>query len=166
MVPDAYPGFEQYAGWLSIPYLVADGHPVSIRFRRPDWDGSTHPAKYLSMPHEPGRIYGVSSFLGASPDLHVAEGEFDSLILKKVFGNGIGYPGATFGRKHPHHRVLMEGFARVFVWGDGDEAGRAFANELAALYRNVVPIYMPSGMDVTDAYLEHGEDKLRAMVKT
>ncbi|WP_235915495.1 toprim domain-containing protein [Puerhibacterium puerhi] len=161
LVATDYPGFERYAGWLSIPYLAADGHPVSMRFRRPDWVTTDGP-KYLGFAEEKARVYNVESFMGSSPDIHIAEGEFDTLILKKVFGSAVGYPGANVWKKH--HRVLFAGFSNVYVWGDGDEAGRKFTEEMVARIRSANPVYLPSGEDVTSLYMKHGADGLRGLI--
>lgn len=160
-VPDNYPGFEMYAEYLSIPYLAADGHVVSMRFRRPDWLTDSGP-KYFSMEHEPGRIYGADSIMSGAIDLHVAEGEFDRLILKKVFGAAVGYPGATFWK--PHHRVFFRGFRNVYLWGDGDEAGRKFSREMSNRIRNSVQVLLPDGQDVTDLYVKGGAEALERRI--
>jgi DNA primase len=161
VVPTDYPGFERYAGWLTIPYLAADGHPVSIRFRRPDWTG-TEDKKYLGLPHERSRIYGIGSVLGASEDIHVSEGEFDSIVLRKVFGSGVGYPGASNWR--PYHRVFYEGFRNVYIHGDGDPAGREFIEKMLGRIRNAVPVYYPDKKDVTDVYVHEGEEALKELI--
>lgn len=150
-----------YAEYLSIPYLAADGHVVSMRFRRPDWLTDQGP-KYFSMEHEPGRIYGADSIMSGSLDLHISEGEFDRLILKKVFGAAVGYPGANFWK--PHHKVFFRGFRNVYIHGDGDDAGRKFAREMSNRIRNGVVVPYRDKEDATDVYVKRGADGLERMI--
>lgn len=161
LVPSDCPGFEKFAGYLSIPFFAADGHVTSIRFRRPDWVSEAGP-KYLNIDGERSRVYGVASVLGPWPEAHIAEGEFDSIILRDAFGCAVGYPGATFWE--PHHRVFFEGFQKVYIHGDGDEAGRKFVHEMSNRLRNAVPVYYPTGQDATSVYVDGGADALRRLI--
>src|SRR5690606_11193015 len=163
VVPTDAPGLERYAGWLAIPYISAAGHPVSIRFRRPDWAGVTDAPKYLGLPDEPSRVYNVRSFVEAGEDLYVAEGEFDAIVLNRVFGHAVGYPGANYWK--PHHRRLFEGFRKVYILGDGDDAGRQFTEQVANRLRNGVQVYVPQGHDVSSYLVEHGEDALKELIR-
>lgn len=162
LVPEGAPGLDRYTGWLAIPYISAAGHPTSIRFRRPDWTGDASGPKYLGLPDEPIRVFGSREFVDAGEDLYVAEGEFDALILKKVFGHGVGYPGANAWKKY--HRRLFEGFRRVYIFGDGDDAGRQFTEQMAQRLRNGVQVYMPADTDVTDYYIKHGAEALKELI--
>ena len=161
---------------LAIPYLAADGHPVSMRFRRADWAlpqaGSVQTGdtiktrlegpKYLGFPEEPTRVYNVAALMKPGDTIGVAEGEFDALILDKVLGAGVGYPGVSSWKKH--HSKLFEGYGKVYVFGDGDEAGRGFVTAMTNRLRNAVPIYMPEGRDVTDVFLERGVEGVEGLI--
>ena len=148
---------------LAIPYLAADGHPVSMRFRRADWlSGQEGKKKYLGFPEEPTRLYNVAALMKPGDTIGVAEGEFDALILDKVLGAGVGYPGVSSWKKH--HSKLFEGYGKVYIFGDGDEAGRGFVQSMTNRLRNAVPIYMPEGRDVTDVFLERGIEGIEGLI--
>lgn len=163
VVADPFPGHGRFQGWLTIPYLDANGAPLSIRFRclaEHDHRELGH-GKYMSGFEEPTRVYGVESIHQADDEIHVAEGEFDRLILKKVFGHAIAIPGARAWRNH--HRRMLAGFSRVYVWGDPDEAGAEFTQKVTRALRQAKAVRLRGG-DVTDTYRAGGADALRALI--
>lgn len=152
LVADPLPGFERYAGMLAIPYLTRSG-PVDVRFRTLT-DGGP---KYLSMPGSRPRLFGASTVLGPHRVIVVAEGEIDALTLRKLCGvAAVGVPGASSWQ--PHWGRVLDGFERVVVAGDGDVAGRRFANEAASLIDAGVAVHFPAGEDVNSVFVAHGRD--------
>jgi len=112
-------------GLVRVPYFLADGglyaHRVVAPSGRRWW--------------EPGDGRPVVPFgLEVLPDFHdraghvlfVSEGESDRLALMAAYGSEavdtLGIPGAAMWRAE--WRTLLEGFDRVYVVPDGDEAGR------------------------------------------
>lgn len=161
---DALPGDEAYAGRLSIPYLTRSG-VVDIRYRCIDTHDCRelgHP-KYLGRPGAGLRIYGVLQGLFDSRDyLCVTEGELDALILWQCGLPAVGLPGASSWK--PHYARVLEDYSRVFLFADGDEAGKKLARVVAENVIGCVPITMPPGMDVNDVLLTYGPGWLREKV--
>lgn len=165
VVTDPMPGHAKYRGMLAIPYLTAKGEPLSLRFRciqDHDCRSLSH-GKYMSMPDEPVRVYNVGAIHRAEGELHIAEGEFDALILQKVGLDAVAIPGAQSWR--PHHRLMVAGFSKVWVWGDPDEAGADFVNKITRAVRNASGVRLSRrDGDVTDIYKAGGADAVLAKV--
>lgn len=164
-VDDPFPEHEQYKGWMVIPYLDKDGDPLTIRFRRPDWYGSEDRAKYKTLPHDPARMFNIKAIHEATgSEIHVTEGEIDTMILAQAGYPAIAIPGANSFK--PHHARMLAGFTEVYVWPDGDKAGAEFANTLSKYLRDsLIVLTLPKGGDVNSLYLEGGKAALESTVK-
>jgi hypothetical protein len=162
-VADPFPGHERFRGWLAIPYLDKDGKPLSMRFRciQDHAHRDFGHGKYMSMSEEPSRVFNIRGIHIADDTLHIAEGEFDTMILSKVFGAASGFPGAKSWRGH--HRRMLAGFSRVHVWGDPDEAGAEFVQKVCRQVRSAKGVRLRDG-DVTDTYTAGGADALLALI--
>lgn len=162
VVADPAPGHGRYVGMLSIPYLRHDGEPVAVRFRcLADHEHEYH-GKYNTMAGDPVRTYNVGAIFQADDVIHVTEGEFDALILTKVGLHAVAIPGANSWKGR--HRRMLAGFRRVYVWGDGDDAGAEFINRVCRALRSARGVTVPRGKDVTDIYLAGGADALLALI--
>lgn len=158
-VVDPPPGFSKYRGMICIPYLGLDRKPKQVRFRcYQDHDHKAHyHGKYMSMADEPPRMFNVSAIQRAGSVLHVAEGEFDAIILNRCRMDAVAIPGASLFQGR--HREMLKGFNTVYLWADPDDAGVEMARKLQSLLRNVVHVPLSSG-DVTDTYKLGGETAL------
>lgn len=153
---------------LSIPYLTDDG-PVVMNFRCladhicKDVGGGH--SKYWRERGQESRLYGVQSYFTPSQDIHICEGELDTIILKDVVGlPAIGVPGSTNWKTH--WRLIFTDFDRVFVWADGDKAGNGMLNKFQKeLGTRAIHVRLPEGKDVNALYLECGAEHLRRMIK-
>lgn len=151
VVPDdASPAWHPYRGRLSIPFFNANGDCVLIRFR--DLTG-TSPAKYLQIADSRNVPYNIPALLSGARTINVCEGELDALTLTALGYAAIGITGAN-GWK-PHYRKLLDPFDRVVVWGDNDDAGRAFNSAVRASDRRAEPAYLES--DINDTFVNDGE---------
>lgn len=152
--------WQRYVGRYAIPYLTRSG-VVTIRFRRNGTDDGG--PKYLSLPGDVARLYNVGVLLHDGATLAITEGEVDAITLTEYAGiPAIGVPGVAnwkpvFGR-------LVGNFDRVLVIGDGDEAGKNFAEGLADELE-AVPVFMPDGHDVNSYWQEHGPMELRELLE-
>ena len=147
---DTSPAWRQYIGRLSIPFFNASGDCVLIRFR--DLSGSS-PAKYLQMADSRNVPYNIPALVSGARTINVCEGELDALTLSAMGLAAIGITGAN-GWK-PHYRKLLDPFERVVVWGDSDDAGRAFNSTVKASVRQAQPAYLEN--DINDTYVTEGE---------
>jgi len=154
-VVDPLPEHEAFEGYLAIPYLGLKGEVLKIRFRKPPWIEGR--AKYMDVPHATPRVYNVSAIEEADSEICVAEGEFDTLMLKQLGLPAIGLPGASSWK--PHHRRMLAGFSRVWVFGDPDEAGYKMISTITASMRQARGIYLTVG-DVTDTVLSGNEGEI------
>ncbi|MCH0570918.1 topoisomerase [Streptomyces sp. MUM 136J] len=169
VVADPFPGHEKYRGMLAIPYLGHDGQTLTIRFRclhehnhRDHGHGHGHGhGKYNTIAEDPPRLYGVDSIHAAGDEIHLTEGEFDRVILRKIGWHAVGSPGAEmwFGR----HRRMLAGFSKVWVWGDPDDAGAKFTAKVCRSLRNAKGVRLRGG-DVTETYLRGGAQALHDLI--
>lgn len=165
VVADPRPGHERFRGFLAIPYLDKNGQALTMRFRclaEHNHRDFAH-GKYMSLPHDPARVFNVGAIHRAGDTIEVTEGEFDSMILTKLGLYAIAIPGATGWRGH--HRRMLAGFNRVRVWGDPDDAGADFTNAvMRSLPRSAQGMRLKGG-DVTETYMAGGADAVLALIK-
>jgi DNA primase len=67
----------------------------------------------------------------------------------------VGVPGANSWKKH--YTRLLADFERVFVFADGDSAGREFANSLARELP-VTVVSFGEAEDVNSVFVSHGKE--------
>lgn len=163
VVSDPAPGHERFKGFLAIPYLNKDGAPLSVRFRC--MEEHTHRdfghGKYMSLPDEPARLYGIASIFRAGEEIHLAEGELDGIILNKVGLPAVALPGAHSWS--PRHRVMLSGFNRIWVWGDPDDAGADLIRKVTRSMPRAKVVQLRDG-DVTDTYKAGGAEALLDLI--
>lgn len=164
VVGEPAPGHSRFRGMLCIPYLDKAGRPLTVRFRcleEHDHRAFFH-GKYNSLKDDPSRVYNISSIFAAKDEIHISEGEFDAMVLNKVGLPAVAIPGAH-GWKY-HHRKMLAGFSRVYVWGDPDDAGAEFVAKVTSQMNTARGVLLRDG-DVTETYLAGGADALRELVK-
>lgn len=150
----ALPEHENKQGMLAIPYLVRNGDPVGMKFRRLD---GAHP-KYTSHGGMGTRLYNVLAFKPNSPIIAITEGELDTIVLSDLV-QSVAVPGVNSW--HEEWRFCFEGYDTVLVFGDGDDPGRDFARRLSEAVPNARAVHMPNGHDVTSYVIEFGAESLR-----
>lgn len=164
VVADPAPGHERYRGKLAIPYLDKKGRPLTIRFRcleQHDCREQGH-GKYLSMPDDTPRMFNIGAIHAAGDEIHVTEGELDTIILTKLGLSSVAIPGAHLWQGR--HRRMLAGFNRIYVWGDPDDAGADFTNKITKALMRARGVRLRDG-DVTDTYLAGGADALLSLIK-
>lgn len=148
-------GHEMYQGRLSIPYVTKTG-VVDLRFR------SLNPAvepKYMGLTGADTKMYNVLDIERASDFIAVCEGELDTITLSSCVGIPcVGVPGANSWKRH--YTRLLADFERVFVFADGDQPGKEFANSLARELP-VTVVQFPDGEDVNSYYTKNGADSIK-----
>jgi len=165
LVPPDVPGYEHYEGCLSIPYIrypVSYGTTptvVDIRFRSLSEDGP----KYLTRPGASVKLFNTKAFDQTSDFIGLAEGEFDAITASVCGLPTVGVPGA--GVWQDHWSVLFQGYRKVLVFGDGDQAGRDFSERVAKLLPNAEVRYVPDGEDINSLYVKYGEEGVQTLWK-
>lgn len=166
VVEEPEPGHAKFKGMLAIPYLDKNNDPLTLRFRcMEDHDHRQHGhGKYMSLPHDPPRMYNVRAIHQAQGDsIHVCEGELDAVILGQLGLDAVAIPGAQSWQGY--HRRMVAGFSKIWVWHDQDEAGVDLLNKITNALRQAKPVRLPGGLDVSDAYLEYGGDYLLDLIR-
>ena len=71
----------------------------------------------------------------------------------------------------PWYPRLLTGYDTVYIAGDTDERedkeenpGQLFSKRVASEVPNSVIVQLPSGMDITDFYLQNGHDATRRLL--
>ena len=158
VVTEPEPGHEAFIGRLAIPYLTKSG-VVDIRFR------SLNPAvepKYMGMAGSDTKLYNVLDVERAGDWIGICEGELDTLTMSRCVGIPcVGVPGANSWKKH--YTRLLADFERVFVFADGDQPGKEFANSLSRELPCTI-INFGDGEDVNSAYTKFGADYVREKI--
>lgn len=166
-VDEPLPGHEPYRGMLAIPYLrmgYREWTAVSMRFRciTPNCNHVPSHHKYETVAGDKARLYNTATLLAGSDEVAICEGELDTISAELSGFHTIGVPGAE-GWK-PHFYEPLRGFDKVYVFADGDDAGRGLAKKLRAELGNVMVIPSPSGEDVNSLLVKHGRSFLREAV--
>ena len=156
---DCLPEHRRFIGWLAIPYLGTDGRPVQIRFRCLRQHEHIGHGKYMTLDGDPARVYNIEAIISADFDIHVTEGELDAVVLSMLGYPAVAIPGASGFQSH--HRRMLAGFGRVFVWGDPDEAGAQFASKVTRMMGQALSVRLDVG-DINDTYLQMGEAAIHA----
>jgi DNA primase len=116
----------------------------------------------MSLPDEPARVFNTGAIHKARDVIHVAEGEFDAMVLCMCGLPAIAIPGASGWASH--HRRMLAGFRRVYVWGDPDDAGADFINRVSRSMRQARGVQLRVG-DVTETYLDGGAEALLSLIE-
>ena len=151
-------GHELYQGKLAIPYLTPSG-VIDIRFRSLNADSGP---KYLSRPGATTHIYNITALSQDTGMLVVCEGEIDTIIATQVGFTAVGLPGANNWK--PYYSRVLDGWDKIMLFCDGDNAGREMAKTISRELDNVFPVFMPDNQDVNDVFLAEGAEGLRKRV--
>lgn len=164
VVADPFPGHERHRGKLAIPYLGHDGRVLTIRFRcLEEHDHRTHfHGKYMSLAEDTPRLFHIKAIHQAADTIHIAEGEFDAMVLNKLGLPAIAIPGVQLWRGS--HRRALAGFQRIWVWGDPDDAGADMVSRITKQLPRAKGVRLRTG-DVTETYLAGGADALLALIE-
>lgn len=156
-------GHERFTGRLSIPYLTPAG-PVNMNFRciqDHDCKAVEGHRKYLKPEGLESNLFNVLALSEPGDSICVCEGELDALTLAMAGIPAVAVAGVNGWQKH--FSRCLDDFAKVFVVGDGDEAGKGLNKKLINDVR-AVPVKMPKGMDCNDVYRRDGAPGLRKLI--
>jgi hypothetical protein len=142
-------------GLVRIPYRTLTGEVHNVRVFAPSGRCWWERRGLELIP------FGLETLRDSPHDrgLLIAEGESDALALRRHFGAGFGYdvlgvPGARTWRAD--WARFCEPYAVGYVFGDGDEAGRAFAAAVQRDVPQVRVVRMPDGEDVRSLVQREG----------
>jgi DNA primase len=107
-------------------------------------------------------LWGVQ-FLGEAEDyIAVAEGEIDALSSNIAGVPCVGIAGAEKWKDHWNN--VFEDFTRVYVWQEGDEAGKRFGDMLVREV-GAIRLPLPHKQDVNSILATQGPDVLRSRIR-
>jgi DNA primase len=162
VVDGTYPEHSEWEGRISVPYITKLGGVKGFKFRRVS-DADDSVAKFKTD-HMPTRLYNPLAFEVGEQLGYVGltEGEAD---VWSAFDCGIpalGVPGVDTWAHHKEWRTMFDGFARVLLFSDEDDAGRKLSRRIQEdLGRKVFRVSLPA-KDLNKAYLEHGAQFIRS----
>lgn len=155
-------GDEQYRGRLAVPYLTPSG-VINFTFRclqHADCK-AVNCVKYLAPPGD-RNLFNVLDLAKPGQVICVAEGELDAITLSMCGLPAVGVPGVESWK--PHWGRCLEDFSTIYVFADGDKAGRKFAAFMAKEAR-ARPVRLPDGEDVNSLYVKGGSGALRQLIE-
>lgn len=153
----------QYAGRMTIPYIVRDG-VLQIKYRclneKHEANGKHDcSAKYLYEAGCDTHLFNARALIGAGDLVLLTEGEMDAIAVSQATGLPvIGYPGVTSWK--PFYRLCFEGVQEIIVLADGDDPGRKSAKQVAEkLGMNARVVDLGDGHDSNSFLIEFGTEK-------
>lgn len=180
-VGSARTGHERYRDHLVLPYLRPAGGPhmvATVRFRCirdecvKDPSGAYYflsgekeqhgHGKYQSLPGDPPRLFNTQALVTPSPHVAITEGEFSSWAVELDGIPSVAIQGVSAWKDHFDR--AFKGYEKVFILGDGDEAGRKMTEKLAERLPNGVPIELPEGSDPDSLRHDHGDGFIRQLL--
>ena len=162
-VADPVPGHDQYKGMLAVPYLRRsesnDALVVSIRFRCLEDHEHIGHGKYNTVAGDPARLYNTRAITESDEYIAITEGEFDAIAMTMAGMAAVGIPGVQTWKDH--FDTIFRGYKTVYVFTDGDEAGRGFGRFVCErLKKNAKQIPCPPGEDVNSWLAGGGYDDI------
>ena len=157
---DDVPGFERFAGRLAIPNICASGHVVHMKFRALDPDDDR---KYdaVSLPQ---RLFNLRALNEAGPVLWLTEGELDAITLELLGVPAVAIPGSN--NWQPHHARVLEGFERLVLIQDDDDAGENLADRLRSTELPLLVAKPPAPhKDINAAFAAGDVERLRELIE-
>lgn len=163
VVDGPFPGHEQYAGRLVIPYQTLGG-VCGAAFRCISHDDckAIHNDKYLWPSGIARRMFNTPALDIDSPFIAICEGEIDTITTAQAGLPAVGIPGAKAWQDY--WARCFRGYEAVYVLTDADDdgAGRALAEKIGRSVSVARTVLMPDGHDVNSFVLEHGPNALKA----
>lgn len=164
VVREPIPGHEGLEGRLAIPYLTPSG-PVNMNFRcmqNHNCKEFGH-QKYMTWSGLETTLWGVQFLAQAEDYIAVAEGEIDALSSNIAGVPCVGISGAEKWKEHWNN--VFEDFSRVYVWQEGDEAGKRFGDMLVREV-GAIRLALPAREDVNSILAGQGPEALRSRIRT
>ncbi|MFJ6010186.1 toprim domain-containing protein [Streptomyces halstedii] len=175
-------GHEKYRNHLVLPYLRPAGGPhlvATIRFRCIRDECVKDPSgtyfflsgqkeqhdshgKYQSLPGDHPRLYNTEALIVSSPYIALSEGEFSSWAVELDGIPSVSTQGVSAWKDHFDR--AFAGYEKVFLLGDGDEAGQKMNEKLASRLPNAVPVLIPDEEDPDSYRRIHGAGSIRQLL--
>jgi DNA primase len=109
--------------------------------------------------------YGSEQLQAGGKALVLTEGESDTLALRLAWPDSIvaiGIPGASSWRSE--WKVIGDGFDRIYLSFDADEAGQSLAERVALDLPEAKVLHLPPGSDTRAVIQQLGKRAYRALI--
>lgn len=166
---DPIPEHRKNIGMLSIPYIRY--HPtrewlvIGMKFRcvRDGCDHEDHGGgKYDTAPGFEQHLFNAYALHTESEQIAICEGELDVIAAHQAGVPAIGVPGSSTWQSH--YTPAIQGYQRIVVLADGDEAGWKFGKDLRKKISNVEIVQCDPGEDVNSMLHKYGPERIRGMM--
>jgi len=110
--------------------------------------------------------YGLEQLRKPTKVLVLTEGESDTLALRIAWPDtitAIGVPGASSWK--PEWAVIAEGFERVYLSFDGDDAGEKLSEAVKVDLPDAKRLYLPRGSDTRAVLQQLGKRAYKALIE-
>jgi len=163
VVRDPLPGQDHLVGRLAIPYLTPSG-PVNYNFRcMTDHSCKEYGhGKYVMWQGLEVNLFNVNVLEKAGQSIAISEGEIDALSSSLAGIPCVGVSGAT--KWQDHWNSIFEDFSNVYVWQEGDDAGKKFGDRVVSEI-GAIRVPLPAKEDVNSIWVASGAEALRARVR-
>jgi len=120
--------------------------------------------KYLQLEGQEVGFWNICALVDSdSAVAHITEGEIDGLTLTQVVGDEPVGALAGVSKWRPYFPFVLNGFERVVLWSDPDDAGEKMRAKFKAHVPNADIVQMPPPNDVNSLLVAQGPDVLRAL---
>lgn len=149
------PNHELMVSRLAIPSIGLRG-VVSLRFRCMQGHDCKEVDcnKYLGEDGVETRLWNPQALHAPGGRIGISEGELDGLTLEMCDLPAVGVPSANNWKAH--YPRLFAGYDKVYVFGDGDRAGRDFNARVLRDVPHAIIVTMGQDQDVNKVYQEEG----------
>lgn len=155
------PGFERFVGRLAIPNISARG-VVGIKFR--DITG-TDDRKYDQPAGQQQRLFNLRALLSDSDTIVLTEGEIDCITVSALGYPAVAVPGKNAWNERRHWR-LFEGYRRIVLFRDSDDAGAELVKKVLASDLPVTVVQAPGhAKDVNEAHVAGLDEDIRRIIE-
>jgi hypothetical protein len=158
------PGHEDMVSRLAIPSIGLRG-VVSLRFRclqgHDCKEVDCH--KYLGFGEVETRLWNPRDLHAPGSKIGISEGEIDGITLRMCELPAVGVPSANNWK--PHYPRLFAGYEKVYVFGDGDKAGREFNARVQREVPHAIIVTMGQDLDVNQVFQEEGSRGVWSLIE-
>lgn len=157
---DDVPGFERFEGKLAIPNICAAGTVVGVKFRDISGDDSH---KYDQPAGQQLRMFNLRALAVESEFIAITEGEIDCITLNQLGVPAVSVSSGANSWNERRHWRLFEGYSRVVLFRDNDEAGGELAKKVLGTDLPVQVVAPPGRFkDINEAHVAgHGDQLVR-----
>lgn len=164
VVVNPEPNHEHLVSRLAIPSIGLRG-VVSLRFRCLQGHDCKEAdcQKYLGISDVETRLWNPRALHTPGGRIGIPEGEIDGMTLEMCDLPAVGIPSANNWKAH--YPRLFVGYEKVYVFGDGDTAGRDFNARVLRDVPHAIIVTMGQGLDVNKVFQEEGRQGVWSLIQ-